>query len=49
MTLNDRDPAWHDVWLVDIATGERDLLFENRDRYGSYTLDAALSLRLLTR
>ncbi len=49
VALNDRDPAWHDAWLVDLATGERRLLFENRDRYGGYAFDFALSLRLLTR
>ena len=28
--LNDRDKAWHDVHRLDIRTGERELLFENR-------------------
>ena len=47
--LNDRDPKWHDVWSIDLATGERTLLFENTDRYGSFTVDQQGRLRLATR
>ena len=47
--LNDRDPQWHDVWSIDIATGERTLLFENADRYGSFVVDFQGRLRVATR
>ncbi len=54
--LNERDRAWHDAWLVDLATGARSLAFANRDGYGGYsvgnggdTFDSALSLRLLNK
>jgi dipeptidyl aminopeptidase/acylaminoacyl peptidase len=47
--LNDRDPAWHDVWHVDLATGERRLVRENRDRISSHLLDQDLVPRLAVR
>jgi hypothetical protein len=30
VALNDRDKAWHDIYRIDIATGARELLYENR-------------------
>ena len=47
--LNDRDPKWHDVWSVDLATGERTLLFENGHGYGTFKVDHQGRLRLATR
>ena len=47
--LNDRDPAWHDAWEIDLADGARRRVFENRDGYLDYTFDDALALRLLSR
>ena len=29
--LNDRDKAWHDIYRIDIRSGERELLYENRN------------------
>src|SRR5262245_5996242 len=29
--LNDRDARWHDVWSVDLQSGARTLLLENKD------------------
>lgn len=37
--MNDRDPAWHDLYAVDISTGERTLLYQNDDRITSWTFD----------
>lgn len=37
--LNDRDPSWFDVWRVDLATGARDLVYENTDRVGRFISD----------
>lgn len=42
--LNDRDPRWHDVYLIDITTGERQLVLQN-DRFMELTADADLRLR----
>ena len=45
--MNDRDDAWHDLYLVDIATAARSLAFENTGQYGGMTLDRDLGLRIL--
>lgn len=37
--LNDRDPAYHDVYRVDIETGERELLIENTEQVGGFVYD----------
>jgi dipeptidyl aminopeptidase/acylaminoacyl peptidase len=37
--MNDRDAAWHDLYAVDIASGERTLLYQNDDRITSWTFD----------
>jgi len=47
--LNDRDPAWHDVYRVKISTGERTLVRKNTDRVASWDFDNAGSLRLAER
>src|SRR3954469_19220344 len=44
--LNDRDKAWHDVYRLDIRTGERELLFENRKELAQIMLDRQLRPRL---
>ena len=47
--LNDRDPKWHDLWHVDLATGERRLVRENQDEISGYLVDRDLLPRLVTR
>jgi dipeptidyl aminopeptidase/acylaminoacyl peptidase len=47
--LNDRDAQWHDLWHIDIATGERRLVRENRDQISGYVLDQDLMPRLVSR
>jgi Tol biopolymer transport system component len=42
--LNDRDPQYHDVHLVNATTGERKLLFEN-NRFATVTLDDSMRVR----
>lgn len=37
--LNDRDARWHDAWRVDLATGERTLVWENRQDLGDIGFD----------
>lgn len=45
--VNDRDPQFHDIHLVNAATGERTLLFEN-PRFADVTLDDAMRVRLVS-
>lgn len=42
--LNDRDPQFHDVYSIDITTGERTLLLKN-ERFMEVTADDDLRLR----
>jgi len=42
--MNDRDPKWHDVYRVDLATGERTLLAQN-DGFASIDVDNDLQVR----
>lgn len=45
--LNDRNPQFHDIHLVNAATGERTMLFEN-PRFADVTLDDAMRVRLVS-
>ena len=47
--LNDRDPAWHDLYKVKISTGERTLVRKNTERITSWVFDLKDHLRLATR
>jgi dipeptidyl aminopeptidase/acylaminoacyl peptidase len=47
--LNDRDPAWHDLYKVKISTGERTLLRKNTERLTGWVFDLKDQLRLATR
>ncbi len=47
--INDRDPAYHDVYRVDIATGDRELLIENTQKVGAYVYDLEGDVRLAVR
>jgi dipeptidyl aminopeptidase/acylaminoacyl peptidase len=47
--LNNRDPAWHDLYEIDIVTGERKLLRENKDRITGWEFDWDENLRLASR
>ncbi|MBO0764110.1 MAG: S9 family peptidase [Hyphomicrobiaceae bacterium] len=47
--LNSRDVRWHDFWQLDITTGERRLVRENRDEISGYLVDQDLLPRLVTR
>jgi len=48
IAMNDRDASWHDLYAVDIRTGSRSLIYENRDEIDGFTLDDRLGLRLAT-
>ncbi|MEO0876983.1 MAG: S9 family peptidase, partial [Bacteroidota bacterium] len=47
--LNDRDPAWHDLYKLRISSGELELLRENTDRFTGWIFDNDDKLRLATR
>ena len=43
--INNRDQRWHDVWRVNVRTGERELV-EQHDRFGAFVADLDLNVRL---
>ncbi len=47
--LNDRDKAWHDLYKINISTGERTLLRQNKDRITGWIFDNKDQLRLAVR
>ncbi len=47
--INDRDEAWHDLYKVQISTGKKTLIHENKDRLTSFIFDNQAKLRLATR
>ncbi len=47
--LNQRDPAWHDLYSLKISTGELEKIRENTNRYTSWIFDHEDNLRMATR
>jgi dipeptidyl aminopeptidase/acylaminoacyl peptidase len=47
--MNDRDPAWHDLYKVKISTGERTLVRKNTERLTGWVFDLKDQLRMATR
>lgn len=47
--LNDRDPSFHDVYRIDIASGERTLEWRNEQGIGRFVFDLDGALRLAVR
>ncbi len=47
--LNDRDPAWHDLYKVKISTGEKTLVRKNTERITGWVFDLKDQLRMATR
>ena len=47
--LNNRDKAWHDLYQLDISTGDLKLVYQNDDRITGYEFDWDDNLRLLSR
>ena len=46
--VNNRDPKWHDIHSLDLATGKLTLVLQN-DGYGSFLPDESLNLRIATK
>jgi dipeptidyl aminopeptidase/acylaminoacyl peptidase len=47
--LNDRDAAWHDLYKLNLATGEKTLLRRNTDRITGWVFDHKAQPRIATR
>ncbi|MEM7797240.1 MAG: alpha/beta fold hydrolase, partial [Cyanobacteria bacterium P01_C01_bin.118] len=47
--LNERDPRFHDIYRLDLTTGERTLLFQNDEQIALWTTDLAGNVRLAYR
>ncbi|MDE1148212.1 MAG: S9 family peptidase [Azospirillaceae bacterium] len=47
--LNNRDPKWHDVYSLDLASGTLTLVYKNEGEYAGFTSDESLKLRLATK
>ncbi len=47
--LNERDKAWHDLYKVQISTGNKTLVRENKDRLTGWIFDNADKVRLASR
>ena len=45
--LNERDPAWHDLYSIKISTGEKKLIRENKERISSWEFDLDGNLKLV--
>ncbi|MBT8078103.1 MAG: S9 family peptidase [Gammaproteobacteria bacterium] len=43
--INNRDQRWHDVWRVNVLTGDRKLV-EQHDRFAGFVADLDLNVRL---
>ena len=47
--LNDRDPKWHDLYELHIASGEKTLLRKNTEQVAAWLFDEQGALRMATR
>ncbi|MEZ5307577.1 MAG: S9 family peptidase [Pyrinomonadaceae bacterium] len=47
--LNDRDPAWHDYYKVNLKTGAKELVLKNTERLQGLVFDNADKMRLAVR
>jgi dipeptidyl aminopeptidase/acylaminoacyl peptidase len=43
--LNNRDPKWHDAWIIDLTTGKSRLVFKNEAGYGGFVADDDFNIR----
>lgn len=46
VAINNRDPAYHDLWTINTRTGEKRLVFENKEEFGELFVDHNHQLRL---
>ncbi len=46
---NDRDPQYHDLWRLNIVTGETTMILENKEKFAGFEIDEDLNVRLGSR
>jgi dipeptidyl aminopeptidase/acylaminoacyl peptidase len=46
VAINNRDPAYHDLWTINTRTGERSLVYENKEEFGELFVDHNHQLRI---
>lgn len=47
--INDRDPAWHDLYIINIYTRKRELILKNDKFFSNFFFDQEDQLRLVSR
>ncbi|MEX1365940.1 MAG: S9 family peptidase [Nannocystaceae bacterium] len=47
--LNDRDPRFHDVYRINVKTGERTLVMNNEEGFAGFVADEDLKLRIASK
>lgn len=47
--LNDRDPSYHDLYEINMTTGERTLIKQNDDKVSGWTFDNKDNIRMASR
>ena len=47
--MNDRDPKWHDLYRVDLASGARTLVEKNTAEFAEYRVDPDFKVRMATK
>ena len=47
--MNDRDPKWHDLYRVDLASGQRTRVEKNTAEFAEYRVDPDFKVRLATK
>ena len=47
--LNNRKPAWHDVYEIDLASAKRKLVYKNTAEFGGFVVDDKLRIVLATK
>jgi dipeptidyl aminopeptidase/acylaminoacyl peptidase len=49
LAMNDRDEQWHDLYRVDLASGQRTLIEKNTQQIAGYLADAGYRVRMAVR
>ncbi|UXI68490.1 S9 family peptidase [Tahibacter amnicola] len=49
VSMNDRDPAWHDLYKVELSSGKRELVAKNEQEIAEYRTDDDFTVRGATR
>jgi dipeptidyl aminopeptidase/acylaminoacyl peptidase len=47
--LNNRDPRYHDLYLIDLQTGDKKLVYKNMEGYDDFSFDAHFNLHFVAK